>query len=55
MVKIKYKDKEYNYDHKSIMINGDAYKTIKEYAKSNGMTMIGLVDKLVRENLVETK
>lgn len=48
-MKIKHKNKTYEYDTQTIMITGDAYRKIKQHSKDNDMKMKAVVDKMVQK------
>lgn len=50
-VKIKYKNKEYNYDHHNIMVRGETYRSIKEQAKKERRTILSFVDIMLEQYL----
>lgn len=54
-VKIKYKDKEYKYDHHTVMVSGEAYRSIKEQAKKERRTILSFVDIMLEEYLENHK
>ena len=54
-VKIKYKDKEYKYDHHTVMVSGEAYRSIKEQAKKERRTILSFVDIMLEQYMENNK